>query len=117
MKHAFESRLLDWGDAPKMTIYGTGMAEAVLPLGKDYTLWLYADSNALSLVEPALRAALAQPEQQPVAWREMIEDTKEVFDYGSQETPQLVRDVIEYVKSWMLAAEDRAAQPQQEPKK
>lgn len=36
-----------------------------------------------------------------IKWvKEMIDDTREVFDASGPETPQVVRDVIEYVKSW-----------------
>lgn len=59
-------------------------------------------------------APIAQPEQQ-APWREMIEDTKGVFDYSSPETPQTTRDVIEYVKSWLEVYEDKTAHPPAHP--
>lgn len=62
-------------------------------------------------VENAIRGAKTQAQQpeQQAPWREMIEDTKEVFDYSSPETPQTTRDVIEYVKSWLEVYEDKTA--------
>lgn len=57
-----------------------------------------------------IRSGVVHPEQQ-APWHEMIEDTKEVFEYSSQETPQTTRDVIEYVKSWLEVYEDKAAHP------
>ena len=67
----------------------------------------------------ALRTALAQQPAtgEPVAWLdEMLADTREVFDAGGSETPQVVRDVIEYVKSWVTVYSEKnhqapAAQP------
>ena len=53
----------------------------------------------------------------PAAWLdEMLADTREVFDAGGSETPQVVRDVIEYVKSWVTVYSEKnhqapAAQP------
>ena len=39
---------------------------------------------------------------EPVGWlNEMLADTKEVFDANGTEAPQVVRDVIEYVASWI----------------
>ena len=59
---------LCWAEAPKRTQWGAGMMEGLVALGKDHTLRLYAEREALPLVVPALRAALAQEEQEPVAW-------------------------------------------------
>lgn len=72
-------------------------------------------------IEIAVAAALdahATPpavQAQPVALTqalicEMTDDTREVFDASGSETPQVVRDVIEYVASWLqVYAEKRAA--------
>lgn len=46
---------LRWTDSPRHTQWGTGKMEALVPLGKDHTLRLYADAEALHLVGPALR--------------------------------------------------------------
>ena len=61
-----------------------------------------------------LRTAIQQAEAQqpatsdPAAWLdEMLADTREVFDAGGSETPQVVRDVIEYVKSWVTVYSDK----------
>lgn len=54
---------------------------------------------------------------EPVAWLdEMLADTREVFDANGSETPQVVRDVIEYVASWVTVHSEKnrpapAAQP------
>lgn len=59
-----------------------------------------------------LRAELeALRGQEPVAWAEMLADAREVFDANGSETPQVVRDVIEYVASWreVYADKSRAA--------
>lgn len=47
-----------WEEAPQRTEYGAGMMEALLPLGKDHTLRLYAEAEALHLVGPALLSEL-----------------------------------------------------------
>ncbi len=59
---------LCWAEAPERTQWGAGMMEGLVALGKDHTLRLYAEREALPLVVPSLRAALEQPEQEPVAW-------------------------------------------------
>jgi len=46
---------LRWAEAPRRTEYGAGMMEALVALGKDHTLRLYAEAEALHLVEQALR--------------------------------------------------------------
>ena len=59
-----------------------------------------------------LRAELeAVRKQEPVARAEMLADAREVFDANGSETPQVVRDVIEYVASWgdVYADKSRAA--------
>lgn len=45
---------LKWVDAPNRTQWGKGMQEALLPLGKDNTLRLYAEKEVLHLVAQAL---------------------------------------------------------------
>lgn len=64
------------------------------------------------------RLAAQQPATgEPVAWLdEMLADTREVFDANGSETPQVVRDVIEYVASWVTVHSEKnrpapAAQP------
>ena len=68
--------------------------------------------SAIGQAEQALslggiwQAMSATPE--PVAWLdEMLADTREVFDAGGSETPQVVRDVIEYVKSWVTVYSEK----------
>ena len=62
-------------------------------------------------------AVAQQATPEPVAWLdEMLADTREVFDAGGSETPQVVRDVIEYVRSWVTVYSEKnhpapAAQP------
>ncbi len=48
---------LRWAEAPRRTEYGAGMMEALVALGKDHTLRLYAEAEALPLVGPALHGA------------------------------------------------------------
>lgn len=59
----------------------------------------------------ALRTAIQQAEaktDESVAWlNEMLADTKEVFDANGTETPQVVRDVIEYVASWIIVYNEK----------
>lgn len=45
---------LRWAEAPRRTEYGAGMMEALVALGKDHTLRLYAEEEALPLVLPSL---------------------------------------------------------------
>ena len=47
---------LRWAEAPRRAEYGAGMMEALVALGKDHTLRLYAEAEALHLVAPALSA-------------------------------------------------------------
>ena len=59
-----QDRALQWGAAPVRIELGgnpNGWREAFLPLGKDNTLRLLAETEALPLVESALRTALAEP--------------------------------------------------------
>lgn len=45
---------------------------------------------------------------EPVEWLDaMLADTREVFDAGGSETPQVVRDVIEYVASWVTVYSEK----------
>lgn len=46
-----------WIAAPLSTHWGAGMMEALVALGKDHTLRLYAEAGALHLVKDALIAA------------------------------------------------------------
>ncbi len=58
-----QDRALQWGAAPARIEFGSSpncWREAFLPLGKDNTLRLLAETEALPLVENALRAALAR---------------------------------------------------------
>ena len=41
--------------------------------------------------------------------REMLADTREVFDANGSETPQVVRDVIEFVASWIGVYTDKSS--------
>ena len=62
--------------------------------------------NTQTSVNLTLSQQPATPE--PVAWLdEMLADTREVFDAGGSETPQVVRDVIEYVKSWVTVYSEK----------
>lgn len=58
-----------------------------------------------------LRTAIQQAEaktDEPVArLDEMLADTKEFFDANGTETPQVVRDVIEYVASWITVYNEK----------
>lgn len=47
---------LQWAEAPERTQWGGGMMEALLALGKDHTLRLYAEKEALHLAPAALGA-------------------------------------------------------------
>ena len=46
--------------------------------------------------------------------REARQDAAEVFDAEGPETPQVVRDVIEYMTSWMQVYADKAGTPAKE---
>lgn len=54
---------LRWAEAPRRTEYGAGMMEALVALGKDHTLRLYAEIDVLHLVGPALVAAAVAAER------------------------------------------------------
>lgn len=69
-----------------------------------------SDIERLDVAINALRSALAQQPArgEPVAWLdEMLADTREVFDANGSETPQVVRDVIEYVASWVTVHSEK----------
>lgn len=53
---------LKWAEAPARTQWGAGMMEALLPLGKDHTLRLYAEREVLHLVPAALASAPRVPQ-------------------------------------------------------
>ena len=57
---------LQWVEAPNHISYGTGMMEAIIPLGKDSSLHLYCPVEQIANVASALKA-LAQPEQEPTS--------------------------------------------------
>ena len=58
---------LEWVEAPNHISYGTGMMEAIIPLGKDSSLHLYCPVEQIDNVASALKA-LAQPEQEPATY-------------------------------------------------
>ena len=79
---------------------------------------LLAELDNASCKSVQKRLEVQQPAtSDPAAWLdEMLADTREVFDAGGSETPQVVRDVIEYVKSWVTVYSEKnhpapAAQP------
>jgi hypothetical protein len=49
--------VLKWEPAPTSTKWGAGMVEALLPIGKDHTLRLYAEEEVAHLVPCVLIAA------------------------------------------------------------
>lgn len=79
------------------------------PVARDSTqrVWIHEAKESIE----ALRTAIQQEEAKtgnPVAWLdEMLVDTKEVFDANGTETPQVVRDVIEYVASWITVYNEK----------
>ncbi len=54
---------LEWAEAPERTQWGGGMMEALVALGKDDTLRLYAEAEALHLVGAALHAVAVAEER------------------------------------------------------
>ncbi len=59
---------LRWADAPQRTQWGAGMMEALAPLGKDHTLRLYAEAEALHMIGPALHElAVAEERKRLIA--------------------------------------------------
>lgn len=58
------------------------------------------------------------PARAPVLTQELIrearQDAVEVFDAEGPETPQIVRDVIEYMASWLVVYADKAGNPAKE---
>ena len=71
----------------------------------------YADADR------AMRATKAAPQPAENTWAqldamrsELATDIREVFDANGPETPQIVRDVIEYADSWLQACIQRKAE-------
>ena len=62
---------LVWAEAPRRIEYGGGMMGALIALGKDHVLMLYAEREALPLVGPALHdVAMVAPNP----WRDAVTD-------------------------------------------
>lgn len=87
--------------------------------------WALYCVDCMTTIAPALapapqpaRALAAVREPLSDAIKDMLFDTRETFDADGSETPQVVRDVIEYVASWLQVYTDksRGAQAQQEGK-
>lgn len=119
---------LNWADAPCRIEYGggrNGWLEALLPLGKDHTLRLYAEREALHLVPDALRAALpglreAVPSCAPAGWVMRYNDDRSItitnaqgmgvvvhrVTIGPREIPE---EVLYALAAAMLAAAPSAA--------
>ena len=60
--------------------------------------------DQMRMMRLAWDAAAAPQQRKPLVdeiVRPLIDDTSEVFDANGPETPQVVRDVIEYVQSWL----------------
>lgn len=69
--------------------------DAYVPLADCFTLYTHQAPSVPATAEP-------------VAWLdEMLADTREVFDANGSETPQAVRDVIEYVASWVTVYREK----------
>ena len=58
---------LEWVEAPNHISYGTGMMEAIIPMGKDSSLHLYCPVEQIANVASALRA-LAQTQEPVKDW-------------------------------------------------
>lgn len=71
--------------------------------------------RAMVLAAPAAPKAAPQPAENTLAQldamrSELAADIREVFDANGPETPQIVRDVIEYADSWLQAYIQRKAE-------
>ena len=100
-----QDRALQWGAAPVRIELGSnpnGWRDAFLPLGKDHTLWLLAETEALPLVEGALRAALAEPvtvdvESALQAVAEKISDQCAVWHgIGARDVEEVLREAARH---------------------
>jgi len=58
---------LRWTESPQRIQWGLGMMEALVALGKDHTLRLFAEAEALHLVEPALISTAVAAERGRIA--------------------------------------------------
>ena len=57
---------LVWAEAPRRIEHGDGVMEALIALGKDHVLMLYAEREALPLVWPALHDAAVTEERKRI---------------------------------------------------
>ena len=87
-------------------------------------VYLYTDDQMRAYVDAdrAMRATKAAPQPAENTWAqldamrsELATDIREVFDANGPETPQIVRDVIEYADSWLQAYIQRKAESPTQP--
>ena len=87
-------------------------------------VYLYTADQMRAYVDAdrAMRAAQAAPHPAENTWAqldamrsELATDIREVFDANGPETPQIVRDVIEYADSWLQAYIQRKAESPTQP--
>jgi hypothetical protein len=99
---------LQWVEAPERTQWGAGMMEALLPLGKDYTLRLYAERQSLSFV-PNL---FAPPQRVPQGWAFYSADfSLRAHESSRTGSVMLVRTGDDYRAWFRLPEEDRDRVP------
>lgn len=78
---------LRWVKAPHRTEWGADTMEALVALGKDHTLRLYADVDAVGLVAPAL---LASSDSELAALRKDAERYRWLREQGWWDGPLVV---------------------------
>ena len=74
---------LRWAEAPRRTEWGAGMMEALIALGADETLLLYAHRDAVPLVD-ALLSAQPAPARVPLTEAEIASMQREANTTGVQ---------------------------------
>ena len=63
---------IQWADAPRRVEFGCDMMQGLVGLGKDHTLTLYAEKEALHLVGPAMAAVVDAERNRLVAQRDAL---------------------------------------------
>ena len=90
---------LRWAEAPRRTEWGAGMMEALIALGADETLLLYAHRDAVPLVD-ALLSAQPAPARVPLTEAEIASMQREANTTGVQFLqPSTVRWIVRAIEA------------------
>lgn len=75
---------IQWAEAPRRIDYHSGMRELLIPLGKDHTLRLYADTDAVHLVVPVLAQWINRTVKDHLTVEPMLRTAQQVNPTGKE---------------------------------